>query len=329
MLDRNNSLIYDTAIPPVELWRAVDVVPQLRQYCVVGTKRCYGVQLCFEDEGEEKTNSIRYRVDVRRIADTDSGQCRFQLQRQEAVYINDQEPDRLADELAYKAGQVFYPLNLIVAADGGFLQIDNHADILKRWPSAPHQLQGYYVGKLVEDYLCQMDNHLQSFDYVNQSFAHHDWFIQSFFKPIYGDYGDRYERESTYRFPVLESYVYPGYTVKESLHPYVNDFGAYVVQHHGHIGADEAWISNDYSAQGEYHAYLLLHPRFRHILSLVSALSYKPNGLPAKAVTIKVFLLQDRPLDCDFQEPKHNLYMSEVPNRGAERKESIWKKLFN
>src|SRR6478609_8268502 len=49
------------------------------------------------------------------------------------VFINDQEPDTLAEELAAQIGAVIYPLQLETNAQGLATKIQNHGEIMERW----------------------------------------------------------------------------------------------------------------------------------------------------------------------------------------------------
>ena len=205
----------------------------------------YGVLIIF-NEGEENSNEVKYEVRVTRLKPGKEGQPLFQIERISDVFVNEILPDLVADRLAYAAGKVFYPLVITVDQNGGFQSIYNHQDILKRWQSVKKKVLDNFEGGLVEDYVERMGKQLANTDSINLAFLNNDWFINTFFKPVYKEYGQSRIIESIYKFPIARGFNVEGYLTQEKLGAQSNGFGAIELIHDGTIMPleDELYITN-------------------------------------------------------------------------------------
>jgi hypothetical protein len=259
----------------------------------------YGVLIIF-NEGEEDSNEVKYEVRVTRLEPGIEGQALFQIERISDVFVNEILPDLIADRLAYAAGKVFYPLVITVDQNGGFQAIYNHQEILKRWPSVKNKILNNFEGSLVEGYIDRMEKQLANPDSIQLAFLNNDWFIQTFFKPIYKEYGQSRLTESVYKFPIAKDFEIEGYLTNEKLSAETNDFGAAELLHKGTIlpMEDEIYIAS--KATGNYDGYYILHPKFKRIISVVSHLTYKEQE--EVKVKVKIALIPEggKEFDHDF-----------------------------
>ncbi|WP_343522827.1 hypothetical protein [Pedobacter sp.] len=259
----------------------------------------YGVLITF-NEGEENSNEVKYEAKVTRLKPGTEGQPLFQIERVSDVFVNEMLPDLVADRLAYALGKVFYPLVITVDQNGGFQNIYNHQEILKRWPAVKKRVLDNFEGSLVEKYIERMEKQLINPDSIQLAFLN-DWFIQAFFKPLYKEYGQHRITGSIYKFPLVKDFNVEGYITEEKLSGETNSFGAIELWHKGVVKplADDLYIAN--RAAGEYKGYYLLHPKYRRIISVVSDFSYgAPVGSKAK-VKITVIPEDGLEFDHDFE----------------------------
>jgi hypothetical protein len=259
----------------------------------------YGVLITF-NEGEEDSNEVKYEVQVTRLKPGIEGQALFQIERISDVFVNEILPDLIADRLAYAAGKVFYPLVITVDQNGGFQVIYNHQEILKRWPSVKNKILSEFEGVFVEDYLDKMEKRLADVGIVELALLNNDWFIQTFFKPIYKQYGQNYISESLYKFPIAKEFKADGYLTKEKLSEKTNNFGAIELLHQGTILPITDVLDMQNNITGNYEGYYLLHPKVKRILSIVSNFSYEEYD--RATVNVKIFAIpkDEQEFDSNF-----------------------------
>lgn len=290
----------------------------------------YGVLITF-NEGTEEANEVKYEVQVSRLKPGLEGQPLFQIDRISDVFVNEILPDLIADRLAYAAGKVFYPLVITVDQNGGFQTVYNHKEILKRWQSVKAKILGDYEGDLVETYIRRMEKQLASLDNIQLAFLN-DWFIQTFFKPIYKEYGQNRTTESVYKFPIAKGFNVEGYITAEKLSGETNSFGAVELLHDGTIKPleDDLFIAN--RATGDYEGYYILHPKYKRILSVASDFKH---GAPEKSkvkVRITVIPQSGQEFDYDFQldtNVKGLPVTGMVVIDGQETRKGFWDRLLN
>jgi len=257
----------------------------------------YGVVLTF-NSAEGKSNEVKYVLQITRLKPGPAGQALFQIERIGDVFVNEILPDLVADRLAYAAGQVFYPLVIAVDQNGGFESIYNHQEILKRWPGIKDNILNNFEGSVVEDYIGRMEQQLANADCIQLAFLNNDWFIQTFFKPIYKEYGPDQVAESTYKFPIARDFKTEGYLTREKLSAETNDFGGIELLHEGPILAmEEEELYLDSQITGDYKGVYLLHPKFKRIISVVSDFTYQE--LQKKSVQVKIVLIPEEGNDFD------------------------------
>lgn len=290
----------------------------------------YGVLITF-NEGEEKSNEVKYEVQITRLKPSAEGQPLFQIERTSDVFINEILPDLIADCLAYAVGKVFYPLVITVDQNGGFQRIYNHQEILERWQLVKKKVLDNFEGSLVEGYIERMEKQLVNPDSINLAFLNNDWFIHTFFKPLYKEYGQNRNSESIYKFPIARGFNVEGYLTQEKLGAKSNSFGAIELIHNGTIKPleDELYITN--RATGNYEGYYLLHPKFKRIISVISDFSY---GVQEKAkVKVKIALIpeNDQEFDHDFELDTNvrGLPVTEMVVLDGPSKKGFWDRLLN
>ncbi|SFW79419.1 hypothetical protein SAMN05661012_04801 [Chitinophaga sancti] len=89
---------------------------------------------------------LEFPMAVSRMKVEDDARTFFQFDRGEVTINGDAASDYLAADLAAQCGQVLYPLQVCVGADGSITQVFNHAAILERWEAQAPRLLEYFTG---------------------------------------------------------------------------------------------------------------------------------------------------------------------------------------
>lgn len=105
---------------------------------------------------------LEFAMSVSRMKVEDDQRTFFQFDRGEVTIDGDAASDYLAADLAARCGQLLYPLQVCVAADGSITQIFNHPDILKRWEEKAPHLQEYFAGPEAAGYIDATGKTLQN-----------------------------------------------------------------------------------------------------------------------------------------------------------------------
>jgi len=144
---------------------------------VVSSEKTYGVVIKFLP----KNLQIHYRIKIKRTP--------FHLElTKEKTYVNNQEIDKVIEQLFEKAEQVLYPLQMSVKKYGGLENIINHEEIAKRWKAdCLPKMKDYYQTETTDQILKQLDQ-----AYVNlnrkKGMFERNIFYKLFFLPIYRSY---------------------------------------------------------------------------------------------------------------------------------------------
>lgn len=154
--------------------------------------KTYGVVLRFNTK-----QSLHYEITVRFLKTLGDGSYLVELNRGQ-VYINEQAPATIVDQLADACGKVLYPLQLVVTPAGEWLAILNSSDIAQRWEAAREKITQYYQGPVVKDAVHYMNQAVNSRQHLHASLQQ-DWFAMLYFAGIH-----RYQlKESTSLLPVM------------------------------------------------------------------------------------------------------------------------------
>ena len=143
----------------------------------VSSEKTYGVVIKFLP----KNLQIHYRIKIKRTP--------FHLEfTKEKTYVNNQEIDKVIEQLFEKAEQVLYPLQISVKKNGGFENIINHEEIAKRWQAdCLPKLKDYYQSETTDQILTQLDHAYANLNLKKEMFER-NIFYKLFFLPVYGSY---------------------------------------------------------------------------------------------------------------------------------------------
>lgn len=243
-----------------------------------GAQKNYGFTILFEDNGQ--ANEIKYELSVTSLGFNEYSRCEFEIDRTSPVYINEVEPDLVADQLAYLAGKVFYPLRVETDTTGAFLSVTNTDEIRKRWSACRAEIEARFEGNHTSRYIRVMEDRLRNDDFIQLTFKS-DWFICVYFQAIYKNYHPANAETIYMRFPNQEAWT-DGYETKQTLLQGTNHFGAVELHHEGNLVADEMNLES-----GKYHAKYILDP-VSHIIRIIVA-EWTQVGKADKKITFKLF----------------------------------------
>ncbi|PYF75477.1 hypothetical protein [Pedobacter nutrimenti] len=172
----------------------------------------------------DQEQSVKYNMDVSYVRTLLDRSRIFRLERSEDVYVNDSEPDLIADELAYACGKVFYPLLLEIDFEGKYLSVYNYDEIIARWKTLRPKVNEYFKGIYTEKYLDLMDLALSSSEQVSRIFRQ-DLFVTSFFVPLYINYGPELKKENQVSVPLLSRVDPFRFASVQQVNPLLNEAG--------------------------------------------------------------------------------------------------------
>ena len=196
--------------------------------------RRYGVRQVFNTAGAETV--LKYEMEINYKKTIAEGLRVFELNRFDQLYINNELPDSIADELAFRTGQVFYPLQVLVDFAGTYVSVFNLEEIRERWSLLKKELLEYFVGEEVEAYFDYQENVLKDQGKINDVFGK-DLLIRVYFAGLYQNYLAEKELNSLLHFPLAGHAAPVVFSVKQTLKPYYNASGQLEIFHEG--GADD------------------------------------------------------------------------------------------
>lgn len=186
-----------------------DIKPVIHILPFAGIKR-YGVTIV-----HSKKVRIHYETELSFLNETGRDHFSFQINRRQ-VYINNQEPEKLIDQLADEMGKVLYPLRVEVNSEGFVTGIMNTEEIAARWQETRERLKTYYQGRIVDNAFSAMDSALLNKKSMVELIKS-DWFLSMYFSGIYGLKPYDFREFTKLPFPVLPFKPMVSYRVKREI----------------------------------------------------------------------------------------------------------------
>lgn len=209
--------------------------------------RSYGV--LYRYKIAEKEHRVKFNLNVTYVKTIIDHARIFKLERTSPVFINDKEPNLIADQLASECGAIFYPLLIEVDFDGKFMAVHNHKEILYRWNTKKEAIEEYYQGEMAEKYMLLMDEAINTPEKVTRIFEN-ELFISVFFASFYRSYSAELKVEEKLYFPVAGKSGPVEFLVTEELNGFLNNAGNIELHHRG-IMTDERSV-NDLMEERRY-----------------------------------------------------------------------------
>lgn len=146
--------------------------------------RHYGVTLKIRQEKKEDQNlSFEFKVTY---LETRHKSAIIEIERLN-LKINHQEPNYTIDELAYKCGNVIYPLCIFIDEEFHILSIENHQDIIMRWEILESEIKKQEVTDAMQWYLDETEKSIMNINNLKENIRQ-DLFLSTLFVPIYTNY---------------------------------------------------------------------------------------------------------------------------------------------
>lgn len=189
----------------------------------------YGVMLIlFENE---KVNTIKYEISMRWIRHEGNYQI-IEVNKVSDTFINDTEPDLMADELAVKVSATLYPLELIISRKKGIVGINNFDAIQKRWEKTKQKIREFNSGDIIEKYLYFNDKSFDNKEVLLRCLRN-DYFLRGYFNKIYETYTNEYSFKNVLSFPFIFDTKEIDYTVEQKIEPIIDEQGYIHVEMRG------------------------------------------------------------------------------------------------
>lgn len=195
----------------------------------VHLNRTYGVTYTFDTAGSQQT--ISYEITVCCIRKHPGPQYLFEINKGQ-VYINDQAPEKMIDQLAERCGSVLYPLQVTVNEGGQFIAVANQPQIAAAWEALKPSVVQYYTGNVTDDIVEYMDLAVGSDAHIYQSLCR-DWFMALYFSNVYQPGSDIMERPLTAALPVMPYTAPVHFAVTQKPVQHHTDSGCLILQQKG------------------------------------------------------------------------------------------------
>ena len=192
----------------------------------------YGVMYTIHS-GEEE-NTMKYEVRVSFLEKLEASAYLYRIERLSKTFINDDEANTIADELAEKAASVLYPLEVVVDENGKWQQVYNHHVILSRWEKVKDVILDEFEGEWVDKYLMFTERTLENEIGLNSSLSK-DWFLNAYFSGVYANYTNQLKYESETLFNLLPSTTALSYKTEHKIEQYLDEDNLIAIEINGFL----------------------------------------------------------------------------------------------
>lgn len=196
-----------------------------------GISKDYSVQ--YTSEVGDRIDKMEMAVRVKWIATDKNNYNLFEIRRSLNLFIDDNEPDRIYDELGAKIVEVLYPLKIVVDDIGKWIDIYNYDEIVSRWESKKSEIFEYYRedARVSQELIKLAQYSLTSSDKLFETLSS-DYFLKSFFNGIHTTYSDDYLLNEKISLPIEKS-VKSIFEIEQKVAPNLNDQSLIEVEQNG------------------------------------------------------------------------------------------------
>jgi hypothetical protein len=206
--------------------------------------------------GDTVEHTISFELSVQDQEQDQEENHLFEIDKISTTYINGEEPNTIADELAEKVASALYPIAIVVNKNGKWIDIYNYTSIKERFENNKINILNEYQGEWAEKYLSLCEQSLVDKDALKRSWEG-NWFLNSFFNELYVSYSANLSFEKNIHFPLLPNIKPVDYKVTQKIGQYINEFGLIEVTQKG-ILVDERSAA-DFENEQSYPYYALLN----------------------------------------------------------------------
>lgn len=183
-----------------------------------GIKNIYKVH--YTTEVGEEIDTIEMEVSVKWLATDKNNFHLFEINRQ-SIYVNNEIPDTVMDELSAKTAEVLYPLKIVVDGLGKWIDIYNYNEIESRWKDKKNEILDYYEGEVTENYIDHTEAALASAVTLFKSLSS-DYFLRAFFNGIHVHYTADHLFKNEVLFP-LEKDEESLFKIEQNINPFLDE----------------------------------------------------------------------------------------------------------
>ncbi|NHN27601.1 hypothetical protein FIA58_018120 [Flavobacterium jejuense] len=192
----------------------------------------YGVMYTIKSGNEE--NTLKFEVSVIYKGKNEKDNLVFEVDKISKTFINDEEVNTIADELAIKTSDVLYPLEVNITEEGKWIGVNNYKEINKRWEQIKEKILDEYEGEWVERYLLLNEKTLGNEDDLLGSLQK-DWFLNSYFNTIYVYYSHKFKFQTSTTFPILSNCKSVSYDIEQKIEEYLDEYNLIRIEQKGEL----------------------------------------------------------------------------------------------
>lgn len=193
------------------------------------SSRRFGVSIKYFEGNEEqpgKRLDYQMKLSIQQYRDVPNT-WQFCLNKEE-LFVNQHEPDLVAEQLASRAMKVLYPIKVDVNAQNEPIRgIVNHGEIIERWIIEKENILNKYEGDFLETFIDKMEKKIASKSEIEVSLQY-DMFWSVFFHPQYAAYGQNKTKKAVFDFPIIPYATYR-FTGEQVLSDFYTEYGTYQV----------------------------------------------------------------------------------------------------
>lgn len=181
---------------------------------------------------KELTNTIKYEMSVQCLGEEIDNHFLFQLEKTSKTFINDEEVNEIADELADKIARTIFPLVLLVNKKGEWKDVFNADEIKNRWQTNKAKILEEYQGEFVEQYLALAGAKLETKEQLKKTLQK-DFFLCAYFRPIFSNLASKQHSQIKYKFPLLPNAESVTYLIQQKNYPETDALGLIRIDQNG------------------------------------------------------------------------------------------------
>ena len=200
----------------------------------------YGVLYLIE-EGDQ-SDTLKYELSVTCMGVDEQGCFHYKLDKASKIFINNMEPDSMADEMAAMVSATLYPLTVIASESGGFEGINNFKDIQERWTKTKRAILNKYQGEWAEKYIDLNEPSFNDQGILERDLAN-DWLLCSFFNGVHVRHADKYSVDREILFPLIAQSSALRYKVVQKMEEYIGESSTIIVSISGN-NVDERGLAD-------------------------------------------------------------------------------------
>ena len=240
-----------------------------------GISRDYNVEYTLETGNQIDTMAMAVRV---KWLATDKNNCHlFEIKRSVNLFIDDDLPDRMMDEMGTKMVEVLYPLKIVVDASGKWIDLYNYEEIVSRWEDKKKEVFDYYKKETLvsQEMIRFAEGALMSQEKLYDALRS-DYFLRSFFNGIHTAYKENFLLTEEVSFP-LEKNEESIFKTEQNIKPHLNNDSLIEVEYKGYyLNAEDEINFEKKMWEGKYNAmyYLNFYSGFIEKMTLECNIDY-------------------------------------------------------